>query len=82
MISVFTYNLLVENIVQYLPQYALQTYPDLGSTNTGIILCVLQLAALITSPIVGYYMDKIGKKNAILIGLVMTIIVAIGFSLL
>lgn len=37
---------------------------------------------MILSPFVGKYLDRIGKKNSIVIGLAMTIAVAIGCGML
>ena len=70
------------NIATFLPLYISQKHPSINSAKTGVILCMFQLAALLTSNSIGALLHKIGRKPAIIIGGVVNIFTSIAFGLL
>jgi MFS family permease len=65
-----------------LPLFAIVEYPDLDIIATGIILSVYTLTLFLASPVVGAFLNDIGKKNSIIIGYIIMILATLGFALL
>lgn len=55
------------NVAALLPQYATKNYPELNHTMIGLLMTGFPISFLITAPIAGSYLEKIGRKNALII---------------
>jgi MFS family permease len=58
------------NVVSLFPPFVEDHFPEFGSTMVGILLCAYQIGFVMSSPFVGSYLGKIGRKKAVTIGLV------------
>ncbi len=48
----------------------------------GIVLAMFEVGLLVTSPLISMTLQKFGKKNYILLGILLTILASVGFGLL
>ena len=48
-----------------LPTFVEDNHPTFNSLMVGILLAAYQIAAIITAPLAGSFVGKIGRKNAI-----------------
>jgi MFS family permease len=69
------------NLTAFFPTYATSYYYWVDSGKTGIVLAMFQIAYLLMAPIVGMNLQKIGRKNMILMGYTLCIISTICFGL-
>lgn len=59
------------NVVALFPPYVEENFSEnFGSTMVGILLCAYQIGFVCSSPSVGKYLGKIGRKRAVTIGLI------------
>jgi MFS family permease len=81
------------NISIFLPSYRATFHPSIGDGEIGIILSydselllnhcrMFQVAYLVASMIMGAILQKIGRKNAIVIGYILIVSATVGFGLL
>jgi len=52
-----------------------------GYTEAGLLRSVLDVTALLTTPIIGYYADKISIKKMMLVGIALYLLVAVNYFL-
>eukprot|EP00347_Sterkiella_histriomuscorum_P000894 403374114 len=58
-------------VASFLPVFVDQKYKgEINLTMTGLIISIFEVAAFIFSPIVGHYLQKMGRKNAIIYGII------------
>jgi MFS family permease len=50
--------------------------------HVSIVMAMFQVAYLMVAPIVGANLQKIGRKNSILIGYTLTALATVGFGLI
>lgn len=70
------------NIASFLPLHIKENHPFIESTELGVILAMYQVARLLLSTTIGGTMQKVGRKNYIMIGFVLLIISTVGFALI
>jgi MFS family permease len=80
-ISLGLCNTLVLNVSSLLPNIAKEKY-CFNQTQLGMVFSVFELSVLIFTPIVSIYLEKIGRKNAVVSGLIIQIIATTGFGCL
>ena len=57
-------------VASFLPLFVDKKYEELSMTATGMIICAFEVGAFIFSPLIGGFLQRIGRKNVILIGYV------------
>jgi MFS family permease len=69
------------NLTAFFPTYADNYYYWVDGSKVGLVLSMFQIAYLIMAPIVGMNLQRVGRKNMILIGYSLCIIATICFGL-
>jgi MFS family permease len=69
------------NLTAFFPTYAGKYYVWVDSGKVGLVLAMFQIAYLLCAPIVGMNLQRIGRKNMILIGYSICIAATICFGL-
>ncbi|CDW79392.1 permeases of the major facilitator superfamily [Stylonychia lemnae] len=77
--SLFTIQLFFLNIESILPTYIDDNHKGLTETHTSVIMITMELACFILAPLVGVQLERIGKKNSIIIGFVIMVTEIIKF---
>jgi MFS family permease len=57
-------------------------FPAMSSLDTGVIAGAFYVGTIIFSPIAGSLIDTYGKKNSVIFGLILIILVSVGIGLL
>eukprot|EP00347_Sterkiella_histriomuscorum_P004444 403360434 len=70
------------NIATFFPPYRLEHHKSITDTQVGIVLAMFECGILITTPLVGKYLAKVGRKNFIIIGYICCMLASTGFGLL
>jgi MFS family permease len=70
------------NIATFYPPYKKKNHPTISDTMVGLVLSMFEFGILTCSPLVTMTLQKVGRKNYILIGNLFTILPSIGFGLL
>ena len=68
------------NVAAFLPIYVESHYPTIKSTSVGILMSMFAISELLTCPFVGYFIDKIGRKNLFSFGILMNVISNVLFA--
>lgn len=68
-------------IVNILPLYSVLMYPDLNETLFGVIIGAYEASNLIFSFVLGTYLQMIGRKNSMIIGLIICLLGTLGLGL-
>jgi len=58
------------NIHALLPEFVETTYPELTSFDVGMLMSIFPVGFLLSAPFIGDNIGKIGRKNALMIGVV------------
>lgn len=66
--SLLTTQTLFLNVENVLPTYIPDHYTKIKPIDIAFILSAFEVSALIFSPFIGKYLNKIGRKNAIIVG--------------
>jgi DHA1 family multidrug resistance protein-like MFS transporter len=74
-------NSLYMNVCAFLPQFVALNFPGLTGLDIGILMSIYPLAYLVTAPIIGDKMKYIGRKNTVLIGVIITTLSTLMFGL-
>lgn len=69
------------NLTAFFPTYAENYYYWVDGSKVGLVLSMFQIAYLIMAPIVGMNLQRVGRKNMILIGYSLCILATICFGL-
>jgi MFS family permease len=69
------------NIATFYPPYTARIHPTVTETMVGVVLAMFEGGILITSPLVGLLLQKVGRKNFIIIGNICMIASSVGFGL-
>jgi MFS family permease len=70
------------NIATFYPPYKNEHHKSINDTMVGIVLAMFELGVLVMSPVVSVLIQKVGRKNFILLGNILTIAACAGFGLL
>ena len=73
---------LYANIATFYPPYKEKNHKTMTDTMVGIVLAMFELGVLLCSPLVSMSLQKVGRKNYILIGNLTTIMASVGFGML
>jgi len=68
------------NLAAFLPIYAQENFKWVDESKIGLILAMFQIAYLVLAPIVGQNLQRIGRKNMILLGYIICICATAGFG--
>lgn len=69
------------NVTALLPTFCKNRFPKISSVWVGVVLSSYSLAYVIAAPLVGLLLPRIGRKNAVIIGVVSTVAAAVLFGL-
>lgn len=69
------------NLTAFFPTYAEKYYYWVDGSKVGLVLSMFQIAYLIMAPVVGMNLQRVGRKNMILIGYSLCIIATVCFGL-
>lgn len=70
------------NIATFYPPYKTLNHPTVTDTMVGIVLASMEAGILLSSPLISLLLQKVGRKNFIIIGHLIMILASIGFGLL
>jgi MFS family permease len=70
------------NIATFYPPYKEKHHKGISDFMVGIVLAMFEGGVLIFSPIVSLFLQKVGRKNFIIIGNFCMILSSIGFGML
>ena len=70
------------NIATFYPPYKNHHHPTVTDTMVGFVLATMEVGILLTSPLISIILQKVGRKNFILIGHIVMILASAGFGLL
>jgi len=70
------------NISTLLPIYCRDHQPEVDEPLQGLITSFFEIAYILSSPLIGWSLKKVGRKNYIILGYIIVIIGTIGFGLL
>ena len=70
------------NIATFYPPYKTLHHPTVTDTMVGIVLATMEAGILVSSPLITLLLQKVGRKNLILLGHLIMIMASIGFGLL
>ena len=70
------------NIATFYPPYKTLNHPTVTDTMVGIVLASMEAGILLSSPLISVLLQKVGRKNFIIIGHLIMILASIGFGLL
>ena len=70
------------NIATFYPPYKTRHHQTVTDTMVGIVLAAMEAGILVSSPLISLLLQKVGRKNFILIGHLVMILASIGFGLL
>lgn len=69
------------NIATFYPPYTKEKHPTVTSTMVGVVLAMFEGSILIGSPIISMTMQKVGRKNYIILGNLLIVLSTVGFGL-
>lgn len=72
---------LLLNVCALLPVYVALTYPNCSSLKVGLLMACYPLSFLVTAPCIGSYMEKLGRKNSVFIGMLVMALATLTFGL-
>lgn len=69
------------NVVTIIPNYVKEKFgSNIRELEVSYILTSFEIAALIFSPIVGMMLERLGRKNSIIIGFLVVITASVGIA--
>ena len=68
------------NISTFYPPFVEENHSSISSTMVGAVMGVFEFSILVTSPFVALTMQKVGRKNYILLGNGCIILSTLGFA--
>ena len=76
-----TADTLILNVAALLPTFVETHYPEVTSLSVGLLMACYPMAFLVTAPFIGSYMDKIGRKNCVIGGMLIISLATLTFGL-
>lgn len=70
------------NIATFYPPYKMHHHHTITDTMVGIVLATMEVGILLSSPFISMILQKVGRKNFILLGHIVMILASAGFGLL
>jgi MFS family permease len=68
--------------VTLFPIFIAKYHPTINTFHTGLILSIFHLSTLIITPLIGQYLHKIGRKNALVLSYFCATLAALGYCFL
>jgi MFS family permease len=81
LINTFTVMCLQFNVSSLLPAFVDEKYPNLNAFQVGCLMSIFPVGFLVTAPLIGAYLEKIGRKNALYLGVVTMTLSTLAFGL-
>ena len=69
------------NIATFYPPFRKEHHPSITDTMVGIVLSTYEIGILISSPLVSITLQRVGRKNFVIIGTLSCALASIGFGL-
>ena len=82
LLSIGTTQTLYMSIGTFLPLYCKTAHEALLDYRMGLIICMFELAYILSSPVIGASLEKVGRKNYISIGYIIITIGTLGFGVI
>eukprot|EP00347_Sterkiella_histriomuscorum_P011555 403372011 len=79
--SLMSIQLFFLNVESIIPVYIERNHKQLNETHSSLIMIALEIASFLLSPVVGIFLERIGRKNSIISGFVVMTISTIGLGL-
>lgn len=77
----FTANTLYMNVSSLLPAFVEKEYDTLNAFNVGCLMSVFPVGFLISAPIIGSNLERAGRKNIEIAGIVLMTVSTLTFGL-
>jgi len=68
------------NVSAFLPSFVEATYPSLSALAVGCLMIIFPVGAIATGPFIGSYLETLGRKNAVIIGVVLITLATLCFG--
>lgn len=68
------------NVCALLPEFVDQNFPSLNAFDVGLLMAFYPIAFLVSAPVVGDRLDKLGRKNCLLAGILLMTIATLTFG--
>lgn len=80
--NVFACMCLYMNVASLLPAFVEENFKDtINATYVGILMSAFPIGFLIAAPLIGNYMERVGRKNILYIGVLMMTLATLTFGL-
>ena len=76
-----TADTLILNVAALLPPYVAMRFPHVSSLSVGLLMACYPISFLFAAPIVGSQMEKIGRKNCVVYGMLIMSLATLTFGL-
>lgn len=76
-----TADTLILNLAALLPPYVAERFPQVSSLSVGLLMACYPVSFLFAAPIVGSYMETIGRKNCVVYGMLIMATATLTFGL-
>lgn len=76
-----TADTLILNVAALLPTYVALRFPGVNSLSVGLLMACYPLSFLVAAPIVGSYMETIGRKTCVVTGMLVMALATLTFGL-
>lgn len=68
------------NVSTLLPEHIEKKYPELNATHVGVLMGLLPVGYVAASPLVGGYLEYVGRKNMVAFGIFMMVVATLIFG--
>lgn len=72
---------LILNVAALLSTFVDKNYPNISSLSVGLLMACYPIAFLITAPFIGSKMEKLGRKNCVIVGMLIISVATLTFGL-
>ena len=81
LITKFSSQSLYFNVCALLPEFVDSNFPILNSFDVGLLMAFYPIAFLVTAPLIGDSLDRLGRKNSLLAGILIMTVATLTFGL-
>jgi predicted MFS family arabinose efflux permease len=81
LINTFAVMCLEFNVSSLLPAYVDVHYPNLNAFNVGCLMAIFPVGFLVAAPLIGIFLERVGRKNVLYIGVVTMTLSTLAFGL-